>query len=114
MKVLALLFAYGQSSHGVASSIRDTPWDDLSIQKSNANGDGELCFRKLTSARRRRHGVRNMMRSLMMLIEHYGCLPNPRAFICKSLLIMRANFNFSFNLALKHKKSAQTLVQIQI
>ena len=35
MKVLALLFAYGQSSHGVATPIRDTPRDDLSIQKSN-------------------------------------------------------------------------------
>ena len=35
MKVLALLFAYGQSSHGVATPIRDAPRDDLSIRKSN-------------------------------------------------------------------------------
>ena len=32
---MALLFAYGQSSRGVASPIRDTPRDDLSIRKSN-------------------------------------------------------------------------------
>ena len=36
---MALLFAYGQSSHGVATPIRDTPRDDLSIQKSN-----EVCW----------------------------------------------------------------------
>ena len=35
MKVLALLYVYGQSSHGVATPIRDTPRDDLSIRKSN-------------------------------------------------------------------------------
>ena len=34
---IILLFAYGQSSHGLASSIRDTPRDDLSLRKSNAN-----------------------------------------------------------------------------
>ena len=28
-------FAHGQSFHGVATPIRDTPRDDLSIQKSN-------------------------------------------------------------------------------
>ena len=32
---MALLYAYGQASQGVASSIRDTPQDDLSIRKSN-------------------------------------------------------------------------------
>ena len=32
---MALLFAYGQSSNGVATPIRDTPRDDLSIRKSN-------------------------------------------------------------------------------
>ena len=35
-KVLALLFVYGRSSHGVAIPIRVTPRDGLSIQKSNA------------------------------------------------------------------------------
>ena len=34
---MALLFAYGQSSHGVATPIRGTPRDDLSIRKSNAS-----------------------------------------------------------------------------
>ena len=33
--VLSLLFAYGQSSRGVATPIRDTPRDVLSIRKSN-------------------------------------------------------------------------------
>ena len=37
MKVLALLFVYGQSSRGVATPIRDTPRDVLSIRKSNAS-----------------------------------------------------------------------------
>ena len=41
MKVLALLFVYGQSSHGVAS-IRDIPRDDVSIRKRN-----EVCFPEL-------------------------------------------------------------------
>ena len=35
MKVLALLFVYGRSSRGVATPIRDTPRDVLSIRKSN-------------------------------------------------------------------------------
>ena len=29
------MLVYGQSSHGVATPIRDTPRDDLSIRKSN-------------------------------------------------------------------------------
>ena len=33
---MALLFAYGQSSHGVATPIQGTPRADLSIRKSNA------------------------------------------------------------------------------
>ena len=33
-KVLALIRACGQSFHGVASSIRDSPRDDLALQKS--------------------------------------------------------------------------------
>ena len=37
MKVLALLFAYGQSSPGLATPIRDTPRDDFSIWKSIAS-----------------------------------------------------------------------------
>ena len=32
----SITFGYGQSSHGVASSIQDTPRDVLSIRKSNA------------------------------------------------------------------------------
>ena len=36
-KILALLFAYGQSFHGVATPIPDTPRDDLSIRKSNVS-----------------------------------------------------------------------------
>ena len=34
--IVTLLYVYGQASQGVASSIRDTPQDDLSIRKSNA------------------------------------------------------------------------------
>ena len=32
---IALLFSYGQSSRGVATPIRDTPRDVLSMRKSN-------------------------------------------------------------------------------
>ena len=39
---LALLFVYGQSSHGVATPIRDTPRDVLSIRKSNDDYDSAV------------------------------------------------------------------------
>ena len=34
---IGITFGYGQSSHGVATPIRDTPRDDLSIRKSNGS-----------------------------------------------------------------------------
>ena len=36
---MALLYSYGQASQGVASPIRDTPQDDLSIRQSNDRCD---------------------------------------------------------------------------
>ena len=39
---MALLFAYGQSSRGVATPIRDTPRDVLSVRKSNGSSKFEF------------------------------------------------------------------------
>ena len=46
---MALLFAYGQSSHGVATSKRDTPRDVLSIRKSNDSFIAEFSFHGFTA-----------------------------------------------------------------